>query len=402
MATDATTGHRSTCRRYGCQFTTERGKTTQGDRAYLEYDYHRLRVPNRETKLARHVAVLGTGAAGLTAALAAAEAGARVSLFEKADTVGGTTALSGGACWVPNNRHTLALHGEDSRERALEYLNSLSFGLIDSDLLETLVDTGPEVIDWLEKQTSIQFSAVDGYPDYHPDRPGAAPHGGRTLDPGLFPFRELGEWADRVTPSGRLDALTLSDTGLGGGTGQLAPAVLAERQAADLRGCGLSLVAHLLKACLDIGVEPQTQMRAIDLQFNDGWVVEFEGGKSVSVDAVVIATGGFEWNPDLVRSFLRGPMTAPASLSTCTGDGLLMAMRAGAMLGNMREAWWIPCSDIPGPDGVRPRPYLINRERTLPDQSWSTVGGNASPTKRPITTLSADLYTCLTRMNFDM
>ncbi|MGD0704452.1 MAG: FAD-dependent oxidoreductase [Trebonia sp.] len=51
------------------------------------------------------VIVLGTGAAGLTAALRAAASGARVGLFEKADTVGGTSAWSGGTVWLPNNRH---------------------------------------------------------------------------------------------------------------------------------------------------------------------------------------------------------------------------------------------------------------------------------------------------------
>lgn len=315
-----------------------------------------------EIARSRRVVVLGSGAAGLTAALAAAQAGADVELFERAPTVGGTTALSGGACWIPNNRHTNGLHGEDSRERALEYLRSLSLGMIDDDLLVALVDTGPVVVDWLEATTTLRFTAVDGYPDYHPDRPGSLEHGGRTLDPGLFPFRDLGEWTDRVTPSGRLEQLMLSETGLGGGTGQLDPATLDDRRTRDLRGCGLSLVGHLLKACLDRDVVPQTGRRAVDLVKTDpGWEVLFEDGARALADAVVIATGGFEWNPNLVRAFLRGPMTAPVSMPTCTGDGLLMAMRNGAALGNMREAWWIPCSPVPGD-----RPYLVNRERTLP------------------------------------
>ena len=82
---------------------------------------------------------------------------------------------------------------------------------------------------------------------------------------------------------------------------------------------------------------------------------------------VVLATGGFEWDPELVRSFLRGPMTSPASIPTNTGDGLLMAMRAGAALDNMPQAWWAPVIEIPGDISFgRPHATLLNRERTLP------------------------------------
>ncbi len=76
------------------------------------------------------VVVLGTGAAGLVEALAAAEGGASVGLFEKADRVGGTTAISGGGCWVPGNAQMAASGIADSRDDALRYLASLSFGHI--------------------------------------------------------------------------------------------------------------------------------------------------------------------------------------------------------------------------------------------------------------------------------
>jgi 3-oxosteroid 1-dehydrogenase len=80
---------------------------------------------------------------------------------------------------------------------------------------------------------------------------------------------------------------------------------------------------------------------------------------------VVLATGGFEWDRDLVRAFIRGPLVRSASVPTNTGDGLRMAMRAGAALGNMREAWWVPTIDVPMPDG-RTAAWQVNGERSRP------------------------------------
>ena len=80
---------------------------------------------------------------------------------------------------------------------------------------------------------------------------------------------------------------------------------------------------------------------------------------------VVLASGGFEWNERTRRAFLRGPMTHPVSMETSTGDGLLMAMKAGAMLSNMREAWWIPVGGVPVEDNPLGR-ILVNGQRTLP------------------------------------
>src|SRR5579871_3838037 len=94
------------------------------------------------------VIVLGTGAAGLTAAVTAAELGARVGLFEKGATIGGTTVYSGGMIWIPLNQHEPAEKG-DSREKALEYLKALSNDTISDEMAETYIDRGPEMVRWL-------------------------------------------------------------------------------------------------------------------------------------------------------------------------------------------------------------------------------------------------------------
>jgi 3-oxosteroid 1-dehydrogenase len=319
------------------------------------------------------VVVLGTGAAGLVAALAAAEQGASVGLFEKTDRIGGTTAISGGGCWVPCNAQMAASGIADSRDDALRYLASLSFGHIRPGFAEAFVDDGPRVFRWLESAAALRMKVVSGYPDYHPERPGGKPGGGRTLEPELFSFRRLADWADRVVAGHRNPHLMLSDTTLGGGTGHLDQQVQARREAEDLRGCGAALVGPLLKACLDRAVEPVTASRAQDVVIDDGrvaGVVVEQPGSAVVVRAdrgVVLATGGFEWDPELVRGFLRGPMTSPASVPANVGDGLLIAMRAGAALDNMPQAWWVPVIEIPGDVAFgRQRATLLNRERTLP------------------------------------
>src|SRR3954462_4346211 len=99
------------------------------------------------------VVVLGTGAAGLTAAVRAADGGARVGLFEKADTVGGTSAWSGGMVWIPMNPHMADLGIVDTREEVMTYLESLSNGLIDLHLAGAMIDAGPEVVTYLEEHT---------------------------------------------------------------------------------------------------------------------------------------------------------------------------------------------------------------------------------------------------------
>lgn len=139
------------------------------------------------------VLVLGSGAAGLTAALTAAEHGARVLVVEKGAKVGGTSAWSGGQIWIPCNPHQEAFGKQDSREKALTYLASMSNGLIDPDMARAYVDGGVEMVGFLEAHTPVQFMVVPHFPDYHPEQPGAASRGGRTLECPVYPYGELGE-----------------------------------------------------------------------------------------------------------------------------------------------------------------------------------------------------------------
>src|SRR4051794_5896980 len=144
------------------------------------------------------IVVMGSGAAGLTAATLAHDGGAQVLLIEKADLVGGTTGVSGGMPWVPLNRHMADVGVVDSREEALTYLRGLTHGREpDPMLLEAYVDTAADVIEYLEAKTPLRMSAPPTFSDYFADLPGGK-LAGRSLEPVPFDAHtELGEWAAR-------------------------------------------------------------------------------------------------------------------------------------------------------------------------------------------------------------
>ena len=146
---------------------------------------------------------------------------------------------------------------------------------------------------------------------------------------------------------------------------------LDRRKRRDERGAGQALVGRLLKGCLDRGVHPQVRCRGVRLLVDDdrvtGVLIEGPDGpfEARARGGVVLATGGFEHDERLVRAFLRGPLARAVSVPTNTGDGLRMAMRAGADLTDMREAWWVPTIDV-HVDGRGRVPWQVNTERTRP------------------------------------
>ncbi len=320
------------------------------------------------------VIILGAGASGMTAALAVHENGSSVGLFEKQDVIGGTAGISGGIIWAPNNSHMKVEGIEDDRQKAIDYFMSLSNNDIDQNLLESFVDNCASAIDFIEEKTEAKFYILEGYPDYYLDRPGAIEGGGRALDNKLFDFVELGDWSKKVRNNGMPIPMTLGETPLGGGTGFVDEAVMKERIAKDSRGMGQALVGALLKGCLDKGIEPHIEINTKRLLKEGDRITGIEidnDGDLIKIYArrgVIIATGGFEWNTELVNNFLRGPLNAPASPPGNDGDGLKLTQEVGASLGNMTSAWWSPVISVPNDqwsDGKqKSAPVLI--ERTLP------------------------------------
>ncbi|WP_166905652.1 FAD-dependent oxidoreductase [Mycobacterium sp. DL440] len=315
------------------------------------------------------VVVLGSGGAGLTAALTASVNGASVAIYEKAPTVGGTTAVSGGIVWIPS--HDRSADGPLPVSDAVDYLHAQSLGYLDTDLVDTFVRTGPAMLDFVEEHSELRFAVAEGFPDYKPELPGGRPGGGRSLSAGPVDLAKLGDWRDRITSF----PADFSNVGIDAETRARIHAVHDDPDA-DLCVAGTALIAGLLRGLLDRGIQPVTEARAVEL-IGDADGIEgvliglsSSGGTDVRVRArngVVLATGGFEWDTKLVEAYLRGPMRGAVSPPNNTGDGLRMAMAHGADLANMGEAWWVPIVQLPGDtiDG-HPRSRSVRMERTRP------------------------------------
>lgn len=193
----------------------------------------------------RRVAVVGAGAAGVCAAFAAAKAGAQVTLYEVGDRIGGTTALSGGNGWFPGNRHV----PDDSPELGLAYLRALSLGDADDAVLEVFArEAGPSV-DRIEHETPVAWQSI-AYADYHAEFEGGREQGGRTLEP--VPIDPPPHVAALVRDAPNVTApVTYVELA----TGEIDREELALRKERGTFTLGRALLAGLLEACLDAGVE---------------------------------------------------------------------------------------------------------------------------------------------------
>jgi succinate dehydrogenase/fumarate reductase flavoprotein subunit len=149
-------------------------------------------------------------------------------------------------------------------------------------------------------------------------------------------------------------------------------AEVQRRMADDQVACGQALIGALLEACLSRGIEPLLDTRAHEIAMRQdqvsGLVVDRGGRRSeIPSAAIVLASGGYEWNAQLRTRFLPGPLTHPHSPPANEGDGLLMAMEVGADLANMNETWWYPASSLPGDEYEgRPLARFVGVERTAP------------------------------------
>lgn len=290
------------------------------------------------------VLVVGSGGAAFAAAVTAAAEGASVIMFERNDAVGGTTALSGGTAWIPDNPSLRAQGQVDDRDDALRYMCRMShpqwycdghptFGLPEDSygLIEAFYDNGSRAVEYLTSVGGLDVVADDAVPD--PSRPVDLGYG-VTLPEMPDYGAELPE--DKV-PNGRHCT-----------PGPGAPAIIEQLELAARKHGVEVLLEHRAVRLLQ-----NAERAAVGLELRYRHLTVLARARQ----AVVFASGGFAHDSELVRRYLPGRVFGSCSTAGARGDFVRIGVEAGALLGNMGNAWWkqVPVEIAlrsPSPPGV--------------------------------------------------
>ncbi|WP_327098278.1 3-oxosteroid 1-dehydrogenase [Nocardia vinacea] len=330
------------------------------------------------------VVVVGSGAAGMTAALTAAYRGLSVVLIEKSGSFGGSTARSGGGVWIPNNPVLVREGVPDSPDLARVYLKSVVGDRVPQAKQDAFLDNGPRMMTYLGARTNhLQFVYDRGYSDYHPELPGGLAQG-RSIEPAIIDGRLLGkdlELINRPTMSGPKGiAFTVSDfhdlnmiarTWKGKRTAMKvgAKAVLNRIRGRQPLSLGKALVARLWLALRDAGVPVWLNTPLTEVITADDAVIGVRAerdGAPIVIHArrgVVLAAGGFEHNLEMRKQFFTEPVSTDWTVGATenVGDGIRAGEKLGAALDLMDDAWWGP--SVRNPDGP---PFFCLAERSQP------------------------------------
>lgn len=346
--------------------------------------------------------VVGSGAGGLTGALAAADRGLDTLVIEKASVYGGSTALSGGGIWVPNNPTLLREGLGDSRADVRAYLDAVVGDRVPTQNLDAFIDEGPRMLAFLETSPHLRFQWCTGYSDYHPEAPGGRP-AGRSIEPLPVDLKQLGEDEELLRPAAlatppglfitskdfvQLNMVTRTWkarwtallTGL-----RAVKAILLRRHMDTL---GRALIARLRLALRDADVPLwlNTPLRSLITDASGAvlGVVAERDGREIRIrarDGVLLATGGFEHNQAMRKRYLpEGARDNFSAASTDnTGDGIVAGEQIGAAVDLMDDAWWMP--SFQRPDGIN---QVLVSERSIPrsiivDNTGKRFTNEASP-----------------------
>jgi succinate dehydrogenase/fumarate reductase flavoprotein subunit len=351
-------------------------------------------APRAETP--RHaqcdVLVIGSGAGGLAAAVAAAHHGLDVIVAEKTETFGGTTAFSGGWLWVPNAPHAVAAGKGEDPEGPRTYLRHILGNRYDAGMIDAYLEAAPRMLDFFEKNTAVHFLPGSAMPDFHGNLPGAA-KGWRSVVAAPYDGRALGGLTGRLRQP--IPETTLLGMGIGSGVDMrmfltatrsfrafayVAGRVLKHardlvfhRRAMQLIN-GNALVGRLLRSAADRRVRLWPNAGAHDLLRDGsrvtGAVLKTPDGPVhvVAKRGVVLATGGFPNDADRLQTLLPhvqdGTPHYSAAPVTNSGDGLRLAESAGGRVSRTMTdaAAYAPVSLVPRPDGSLGRfPHLVER-----------------------------------------
>ena len=74
--------------------------------------------------------IVGSGAGAMATGICAHDRGGNALLIEKTSQYGGSSAMSGGSLWIPNNHLMAAAGVNDSPEEALTYLKHITRGAV--------------------------------------------------------------------------------------------------------------------------------------------------------------------------------------------------------------------------------------------------------------------------------
>ncbi|WP_247188808.1 FAD-dependent oxidoreductase [Klebsiella pneumoniae] len=290
------------------------------------------------------VLVVGSGAAGLSAAVTAAMHGASVMVAEKASVLGGTSAWSGGWLWIPRNPLARAEGIDEAADAPLTYLQHEMGGEAADIRLQTFLRYGPEMVEFFHQRTAVQFLSGSAMPDFHPS-PGAA-NGGRSVTAQPYDGRLLRHGWQRLR-AGRGQHLVN----------------------------GNALVARLLRSALDAGVRFQLNAPVVRLLQGppgvSGAVLRSDGGEiHVEAGAVVLACGGFPHDRQRLAQVVPHAAEGYGHFSAAPPDNQGEGIRLGESVGGQfntslrHPLAWAPVSRVTLASGQQLMfPHLVERAK---------------------------------------
>ncbi len=315
------------------------------------------------------VVIVGTGGGGMTAALVAKQAGLDVLMVEKSEYYGGSTALSGGGLWIPNN-YLLQRDGlDDSPEKARTYLQSTVGNRTPQSLQDAYLENAPEMVKYLAGNSQVRFQRAKGYADYYPERPGGMADG-RALEAAPFNGAKLGSDFPQLRPMSleapaglafsigeynKLGMITSTWAGKWTALKVGIRTIFNMLTGVKYLTLGRTLIARLRFSLKDENVPIWLNSPLKELVIENGacvGIVVEKDGKPIRIRAnkgVVLAAGGFDHNQAMREKYQKAPVNHEWSSGNPanTGDVIQAGMKIGGKIDLMDDAWWGPTSVPP-------------------------------------------------------